>query len=648
MKKYILPLVLFFQMALLFTEVPAWVIVTSLGFLFLSVIPWIKSLNRLKLITGLTSVAVVLVAVRQFNFVLSNELIASLLIILTSIRLIEHRLDVKEQPYFLFLLGLFLAVVKFVFQIDFIFGVYAFLATVFYLYQFFPESFQKNYRKESFRILRSIVGYAVPVTVLLFLLFPQFKFEGNRQHNYGLFSTIGASGFSAELRPGSISELVNNENIAFRAEFEDFLPAQDKLYWRGQVLDRVQGLMWRRSNPLNQSVELHEEDIEVYQPNYKIILEPHYKEQLFTLYGTSSVESQERMLRSEKNDTYSLPSVLSDRLVYNGFVQINRPELFSGGDKTEYLHLNRRAPKVEEMLKTLIPANSASVTADEKVKSIAKYFTDNRFEYRLSGQELAVNSLEDFLFKTKVGFCEHYASAAALLLRYMNVPSRVVVGYQGGELNSAGKFWTVKQQDAHAWVEYLNEKEQWKLFDPVNTIAPDRIAVGATLFSNPTGGQLLKRLSKQFQFFDKLSNFLEIFNYRWTLFFVEYSSSNLKNEILKFYDANEDVQLVAHLIFMLVCIYIIYALSIKYLFRECPLQDRYYSELHRFFAKKLPQEKNETFADWKLRIQEKYPETKDAIERIFEIYLRNRYGAEANQSEFRQFKSLLKDRNFKL
>ena len=101
MKKYILPLVLFLQMALLFTEVPSWVIVTSLGFLLISVIPWIKSLSRLKLFTGLASVAMVLIAVRQFNFVLSNELIASLLIILTSIRLIEHRLDVKEPPYFL-------------------------------------------------------------------------------------------------------------------------------------------------------------------------------------------------------------------------------------------------------------------------------------------------------------------------------------------------------------------------------------------------------------------------------------------------------------------------------------------------------------------------------------------------------------------
>ncbi len=647
MKKYILPVVLFFQMVLLFTEVPNWVILTSVLFLILSTLSWGKNLPRIKTITGVFSVIVVMVAVRKFSFILSNELIASLLIILTSIRLIEHRFDQAEPPYFLFLLGLFLAVVKFVFQIDFIFGVYAFLATVFYLYQFFPESFQKNYPKESFKVLRTIILYSVPMTVLLFLVFPQFKFDGGRQRNYGLFSQIGASGFSGELRPGSISELVNNENIAFRAEFTEYAPSQSALYWRGQVLDRSQGLLWRRSNPLNHTPEVVEDDGTVFRPKYKIILEPHYKEQLFTLYETDSVNSSEKLLLSDKNNTYSLPSALSERLVYNGEIQFNLKQKLTQG-REEFLHLNRRSAKVEELLKTLIPASSQEAqTAEQKVNRLAKFFAENKFEYRLSGQELAVNSLEDFLFKTKVGFCEHYASAAALLLRYWGVPSRVVVGYQGGELNKAGNFWTIKQQDAHAWVEYLDENNIWVLYDPITAIAPDRIAIGATFLMNPTGrGQLWKQLSNRFEIFDQISTFLETSNYRWTLFFVEYSSSNFQREILKFYEDNEDVQLAARLIFLLLCIFVVYRLTKKIIYRRRPLNERYYLELHRFFAKRLPQEKNESFESWKSRLLEKYPAMSESVEEIFSLYLRNRYGAQASASEFKRFKSLLNKNSF--
>lgn len=647
MKKFTLPLVLFFQMTLLYTEVPNWVIFTGLSILVISLIQPIKSFKYIKWFTGIASVAFVVITLRKFSFVLSNELIASLLIILTSIRLIEHRSSSQEPPYFLFLLGLFLAVVKFVFQIDFIFGVYAFFATIFYLYQFFPENFRRNHRQHSFRVLRRIVIYSVPVTALLFLLAPQFKFDEQKQRNYGFFSTIGASGFSAELRPGSISELVKNENIAFRAEFNDFVPEQSKLYWRGQVLDRPQGLMWRRTNPLNHVLEISEEDFEIYQPSYKIILEPHFKEQLFTLYETTSIKSSEKLLVSEKNNTFSLPSSLTDRFIYSGFIELNKKEEIST-DRGEYLHLNRRSAQVDQLLNALVSDNGVPKTSSEKVKLIAGYFTKEKFEYRLSGQELAANSLDEFLFKTKVGFCEHYASAAALLLRYLNVASRVVVGYQGGEINRSGNFWTVKQKDAHAWVEYLNEKGQWVLFDPVSAIAPDRIAMGAEYFLNPTGsGQLIKQLGKRFEIFDHISNLAEIYNYRWTLFFVEYSNANFKRNLLKFYEENEDVQIVAQLIILLICIYIFYIFLKRIVFPNRPLNERFHRELHRFFHQKLPQEKNETFVHWKARLEKKYPGSKLTVIAIFSIYLKNRYGVIANESDFVKFKKLLNNNEFK-
>ena len=308
------------------------------------------------------------------------------------------------------------------------------------------------------------------------------------------------------------------------------------------------------------------------------------------------------------------------------------------------MHLHRRFAKVDELSKSLI--NGKVLSAEQKVKLIARYFADNQFEYRLSDPDLAVNSIEDFLFKTKVGFCEHYASVTALLLRYMNVPSRVVVGYQGGEFNNVGKFWTIKQLDAHAWVEYLNENDQWVLFDPINAIPPDRVIGRSSLLSS-TSARFFKNLTKNSQTLDEISNYFEIFNYRWTLFFVEYSSANLRRALVEFYQKSQTAQLVTGLAALFVGLYLSFYYFKKYIFKKQSLSDQYHRKLHQFFKDKLPQNNNEFSSDWKSRLQQKYPKNEAQIESLFEIYLRNRYGKEPSKDEFKQFKALLSNNDFK-
>ena len=86
--------------------------------------------------------------------------------------------------------------------------------------------------------------------------------------------------------------------------------------------------------------------------------------------------------------------------------------------------------------------------------------------------------VDDFLFETRSGFCAHYAGAMTFVLRAAGIPARVVAGYQGGEVNPAGNYLSVRQFDAHAWVEYWQAGQGWTSVDPTFAVAPERIEQG--------------------------------------------------------------------------------------------------------------------------------------------------------------------------
>jgi hypothetical protein len=112
------------------------------------------------------------------------------------------------------------------------------------------------------------------------------------------------------------------------------------------------------------------------------------------------------------------------------------------------------------------------------VQAILTHFHDQDYHYTLKPQALGVDAVDDFLFNSRRGFCAHFAGAMVYVLRAAGIPARVVAGYQGGELNPAGKFITVRQYDAHAWVEYWQPEQGWRSVDPTFAVAPQRIDVG--------------------------------------------------------------------------------------------------------------------------------------------------------------------------
>jgi transglutaminase-like putative cysteine protease len=116
----------------------------------------------------------------------------------------------------------------------------------------------------------------------------------------------------------------------------------------------------------------------------------------------------------------------------------------------------------------------------EMVNAVLKFFREKNFRYTLQPPLLGPQAIDDFLFSTRAGFCEHYASAFVVLMRMLDIPARVVTGYQGGEVNAVDGFMSIRQSDAHAWAEVWLKDRGWTRVDPTSAVAPNRVEMNLT------------------------------------------------------------------------------------------------------------------------------------------------------------------------
>ncbi len=315
--------------------------------------------------------------------------------------------------------------------------------------------------------------YAVPLAALCFVLVPRLP--------NALWSMPGAggaqTGLSDEMSPGSISELSISEDIAFRVRFDGPPPLPAQRYWRGPVLHEFDGYTWRRTRefPPRQETELLSPPL-----RYNVMLEPHGNRYLFVLDTFAGIEGidpgsyselfdgQVRSLRPITGPTsYTAVSHLQTR---------GTGELSAKGRGIDTRLPPGRNPRSLALAQEL----RAGVASDaDYAQRLMEYFRDGGFEYTLTPPLLDLDSIDDLLFNTRLGFCGHFASAFATLMRAAKVPARVVTGYQGGIWNPVGAYYTVRQSDAHAWVEIWLDGQGWTRFDPTAVVAPERLQRGA-------------------------------------------------------------------------------------------------------------------------------------------------------------------------
>ncbi|CAJ0778895.1 transglutaminase TgpA family protein [Ralstonia thomasii] len=340
---------------------------------------------------------------------------------------------------------------------------------------------QARARVSPVRVLARLVLMGLPCAAVLFLLFPRLDHPLWRLPQT---ADTAVSGLSDRMAPGSVGQLILSDELAFRVDFVGAPPPLDTLYWRGMVLWRFDGQTWTaasmRQRPAAESVP-NSADATGGAPgvfDYNITLEPTRQRWLFALDRGQSIEARDGTGRSIDGEFISTQPV-DQRVRYHARSRL--PERNRADDARPL------DPLTQQMALALPPGNGqaralaaqwAALPPAERVSAALKLFGSAPFAYTLEPEPLQDQQIDDFLFRTHRGFCEHYAGSFVFLMRAAGVPARVVVGYLGGEVNAVSGDIIVRQSDAHAWAEVWLDGRGWVRVDPTAAVAPQRVERG--------------------------------------------------------------------------------------------------------------------------------------------------------------------------
>lgn len=414
------------------------------------------------------ALATIVFAYRYYGTLLGRDPGVTLLVCLTGLKLLELRIlrDYMLSAFLLFLLTLS----TFLYGQSLALGLYALVAVsintaaLLHLSRAAPLGFEPTVRWT----LR-LAGQALPIMLVLYVLFPRLPAP-----LWGIPFAEGGSvtGVPEVMRPGNIQSLSESPQPVFRVSFDGATPAPPLLYWRARVLWDTDGRAWYAGPPLPAA------DAVSFRPRgepvrYEVTLEPQNRPWLYALDLPALIPAGARVRAGYvlERERAARERVRYDMLSYPQYAT----GALSNAERGRALSLPRAvSPRVHALSSTWRRgAGDAAV-----VSAALDHFRREPFVYTLTPPRLGSDPVDEFLFETRRGFCEHYAAAFVTLMRAAGIPSRVVLGYQGGEFNPAGDYLIVRQADAHAWAEVWLAGRGWVRVDPTVAVAPERVELG--------------------------------------------------------------------------------------------------------------------------------------------------------------------------
>jgi len=348
-----------------------------------------------------------------------------------------------------------------------------------------------------------------------------------------------ATGISDTMTPGSVSELVNDSNLAMRVRFSDnaltLEPAA--LYWRGVVMENFDGRTWSRTNRLQ--FDLNPVPASVPQNQrlqYLVTMEPTRQ---FWLYGLHQAYATRPQTYRDTRGMLVTSDLIRQRVRYP-VSSIAPPSELTLSEESRQVNVALPAnsnPHTRQWVDTLRSQYGGDRAFAD---AVMRHFNEEAFFYTLTPAANSENSVDDFLFNTREGFCEHYAGALTFTLRAAGIPARVVAGYQGGDFNPITSHWTVYQYNAHAWVEAWFPDSGWVQLDPTAQIAPARINLGIDAWLASLTSSAENNLDRDTRLrlqlaaipgYQSVRNSLDALQYGWNLSMYD-NEGNLRTEDL--------------------------------------------------------------------------------------------------------------------
>lgn len=464
---------------------------------------------------------------------------------------------------------------------------------------------------------------AVPIMLVLFLLFPRIQgpLWGLPQVNYS-----AKTGLSDVMSPGDVTRLSLSDDVAFRALFE--IPPQNPagLYWRGPVLWNFDGRAWR-ADPILTAFSINYEPLS--EPlRYTVTLEPHDRRWMFAIdlpvsIPPNSFFTVDYQMLSRKPVRERIRYDMQSVLVYRVGINSHSNEL-------------RRAlqipPGVAPRARALAHAWRLEAQAErEIIRRALSMFREQGFVYTLEPPELKENPIDRFLFETRSGFCEHYASAFALLMRAAGIPARVVTGYLGGEINPIDGYLVVRQSEAHAWTEVWLKGEGWVRVDPTAAVSPLRIERGlAAAVPDTDPLPLLARdrfnWLKQARFaWDTVANSWN----QWVLGYNPERQSRFLAQVGLFQPTWENMVIALIGSSGLILLVLALVLLLRFATRRLdPVQHAYALYCEAMARRGVRRKFSEGPRDFAASVSLRFPELKEKAQRISALYIALRYGKE--------------------
>lgn len=568
----------------------------------------------------------------QYRTILGRTPGVALLVVFLALKLLELR--AARDAVATALLCYFLVLGQFLFTQTIPTALLACLTVLITTAALLAASDDRPQPQQQLRRAALMLAQALPFMLLLFVLFPRVQgpLWGVPQDR---FSAV--SGLSDTMSPGSIAQLSQSDAIAFRVKFKDTVPSQSQLYWRGPVMPSFDGRSWRVAQTQGIYTEIPYTGIGL-PVDYEVTLEPHGKFWLFALELPGTLPPESAL-------TYDYQPI-ARQAVRNRMRYTQRawPEAMAGEDEApgilrQALALpkdgNPRMRAISTAWRAQYAGDGAAILA-----AAQDFFSRQLLIYTLNPPLLGADMVDEFLFDSKRGFCEHFAAAFVFSLRAAGVPARVVAGYQGGEINPVDGYLVVRQYDAHAWAEAWIAGRGWIRIDPTAISAPSRI--NNNLVSAVPPGEGLPFLARSdLAWIRELRHRLDAVTNGWNQWVLGYNPQR-QRDLLASLGLNEPDWRSMTAVLSILCGGVLLGLT-AWILRNRMRVDPALAAWRRFAAKLArrgavwhPWEGPLAFAE---RAAREIPAHADGIREIAALYARLRYGAAPLASDLARLKT---------